>query len=387
MIRTAINAVPLRGALTGVGHYTLNLMRAIEETGRVSARYFYGSHWAEHIVPKASVTIDNVKAAVKKVVPYPYVISRLGQKVVFASGVMKHKPQLYHEPNYIALPFRGPLMTTVYDLSFKHYAHTHPAERIADFTANLPKTLKRAQHVLTISEFVKQEIIEHLGVPESRITVAPPGVGHEFHQRNAEQTKRVMQHHQLAHGQYLLSVGTLEPRKNLAQAITAYAQLPKDVRTHFPFIVAGKAGWREEGWVTSQLKQTMQSLESAGQLRFLGYVDQLDLPVLYAAAGALVYVSLYEGFGMPIIEAMASGVPVVCSSVGAMLEAAGGEMSKAALLVAPNETDAISAAIEASLTDAARRAQLVAAGLVQAGRFTWEDSAARTVAAYDHMLA
>ncbi len=357
-------------------------MRAIEATGSVSARYFYGSHWAEHIVPKSSASIDQVKATIKRVVPYPYIFSRLGQKFVFAAGVSKTKPHLYHEPNYIALPFRGPMMTTIYDLSFIHYAHTHPAERIADLTANLPKTLARAQHILTISEFVKQEIVDYLKIPPEKITVAPPGVGDEFYVRDSISTQRELAALGLTHGKYLLSVGTLEPRKNLGAAIAAYAQLDNAIRQEYPLIVVGKAGWREDTWATPQLKALMQTLEHNKQLRFLGYLTQTAIPHVYAGARAMVYVSIYEGFGMPIIEAMACGVPIVTSNVGAMREAAGGAQTHAALLVSPQDSGHISHALAQVLTNESIRAALIAGGLRQAQCTTWKNSALNTLQAY-----
>lgn len=377
MIRLAVNAMPLRSPLTGIGQYTLNLFRALEETGSVEGQYFYGSHWAREIVPAHSAAIDSVKKAVKRFVPYPYVVTRAAQSLAFARGIWRHRPEIYHEPNYMVLPFRGRVVTTFHDLSALHMPELHPPDRIAHWRRHLPKTLARADHFLTDSEYVRQEIINELKVEPSRVTAAHIGVSSEFAPRTPAQTATALAKHQLKHGEYLLAVGTLEPRKNLATALLAYAALPTALQAAYPFVVAGQEGWKNEA-----LTQTIASLKAHGHLRFLGFVDQADLPNLYAGARAFVFPSLYEGFGLPIAEALASGIPSVTSTASCLPEIVG----NAALLVDPYDVDSMASALARVLDDSAARAALGRQGPQQASHFTWQACAHKTLEVYRQLL-
>lgn len=373
MLRVAVNAVPLRSPLTGVGQYIRHLMAAIEARGDVELRYFYASHWGRKAVASPVVAIDDVKRVVKKVLPYPYIVTRAGQRLVFSGGMRLIRPQLYHEPNYVALPWDGPLVVTVHDLSFVHHAASHPKERLDHLARYLPSTLERATHVITDSETVRREALAHFGLDPRRVTAVHLGVGPEFAPRSADETAPVLAKLGLTHGGYVLSVGTLEPRKNLSLAIRAWASLPPEVRIARPLAIAGMKGWLNDSLVT-----LVERLEREGAVRFLGYVDQHDLPFLYAGALALAYPSRYEGFGLPVVEAMACGVPVVTSSASCLPEVAG----EAALLVDPDDEGAMANALKRLVEDAALRERLRAAGLARAREFTWTRCAERTLEIY-----
>jgi len=373
MLRLAINAVPLRSPLTGVGQYIRGLMAAIEARGDVEARYFYGSHWGRQAVASPTAAIDGVKHVVKKVVPYPYIVSRTGQRLVFAGGVRLARPHVYHEPNYVAFPWDGPLVVTVHDLSFVRHPESHPLDRLEHLARYLPATLARAAHVITDSQTVREEAIRHFGLDPRRVTAIHLGVGAEFAPRGPEATAAVLAKHGLAHGGYVLSVGTLEPRKNLVLALRAWASLPEAVRGGRPLVVAGM-----KGWLTESLVPLVERLEREGLVRFLGFVAQEDLPLLYAGALAVAYPSRYEGFGLPVVEAMACGVPVVTSTASCLPEVAG----DAALLVDPDDEAAMAQALRSLLEDAALRGRLAAAGVARAREFTWARCAERTVAVY-----
>jgi glycosyltransferase involved in cell wall biosynthesis len=372
-LRLAVNAIPLRSPLTGIGQYTLQLFQAIARRGDVDARFFYGSHWSDAIVPAHSAAIDTVKQAVKRVLPYPYLVTRAAQSVVFARGVWRHRPHVYHEPNYMPLRFNGRVVATFHDLSVLHMPEAHPADRVTHWRRSLPDALARIDHYLTDSEFVRQELIGELKIEPARITTAHIGVADEYHPRDAQKTQPARQKYGLHHDGYLLAVGTLEPRKNLATALQAYAHLPHALQDAYPFVIAGKEGWRNEA-----LTDTIDKLKAQGHLRFLGFVEQSDLPLLYSAARAFVYPSLYEGFGLPVAEALASGIPTVTTTASSLPEVAG----DAALLVTPSDIDAMSEALAAVLDDALCRTRLRTAGPVQAKRFRWDDCAAKTVTVY-----
>ena len=373
MLRVAINAVPLRSPLTGIGQYIVRLMEAIEARGDVRTRYFYASHWGRKAVASPMSGIDDMKRAVKKVVPYPYMVSRAAQRLMFEGGVRLFRPQLYHEPNYVALPFDGPLVVTVHDLSFVRHPESHPRERLEHLARYLPQTLERATHVITDSETVRREAIAHFGLDATRVTAIHLGVAPAFAPHTLAGTRATLVKHGLEHGRYILSVGTLEPRKNLAAAIRAWAALPEATRAGVPLVVAGM-----KGWLSESLEQLISRLEAKGVIRFLGFVAQEELPALYAGALAFVYPSRYEGFGLPVVEAMASGVPVITSDASCLPEVAG----DAALLVAPDDEGALGRALERVAHDAPLRADLVARGLARARHFTWARCAEETVSVY-----
>ena len=373
MLRVAVNAVPLRSPLTGVGQYIVRLMEAIEARGDVRTRYFYASHWGRKAVASPVSGIDEMKRAVKKVVPYPYMVSRAAQRLMFEGGVRLFRPQLYHEPNYVALPFDGPLVVTIHDLSFVRHPESHPKERLDHLARYLPQTLERATHVITDSETVRREAIAHFGLDPACVTAIHLGVAPSFASHAPQQTRATLEKHGLAHGRYILSVGTLEPRKNLAAAIRAWAALPESTRAGLPLVIAGM-----KGWLSGPLEELITRLEARGVIRFLGFVAQDELPALYAGALAFVYPSRYEGFGLPVVEAMASGVPVITSNASCLPEVAG----DAALLVAPDDEAALGVALERLVHDATLRGDLIARGIARARQFTWARCAEETVAVY-----
>ncbi len=192
-----------------------------------------------------------------------------------------------------------------------------------------------------------------------------------------QQTTALCQRLQLQHGAYVLAVGTLEPRKNLATLIEAYSQLPTALSQRFPLVVAGRPGWGH-----TLIDKKMASLERAGVLRILGHVPESDLPALYAASTLFVYPSLYEGFGLPPLEAMASGVPVIVANRASLPEVVGNAAIQTEAL------DAVALAVEMTrvLEDASLRGQMVARGLVQAQTFSWQRCAQQTLDVYQELL-
>ena len=372
-IRLAVNAVPLRSPLTGVGQYIRHLMAAIEARGDAEIRYFYGTHWGRQLIASPVSAVDRAKRFVKRTVPRPYVVMRTVQRPVFAAGVVAFRPQVYHEPNYVSFPFRGPTVVTVHDLSFVHFPTLQPRDRVEHLERYLAATLADAAHILTDSEAVRQEAIAHFGLDPGRVTAIHLGVDSAFIPRQKMECTEILARYDLRYGEYVLAVGTLEPRKNLAATIRAFSALPERLRRSAPLVVAGPRGWLSE-----DIESLIRGAEAAGWLRFLGYVSQADLPIIYAGARLFVYPSRYEGFGLPVIEAMASGVPVITSSVSCLPEVAG----TAAELAHPDDEQGLRTRLARLLDDESRRAELRSLGLARAQRFTWQRCAEETVAVY-----
>lgn len=373
-IRVALTTSSLFQPLTGIGHYTLNLARALEATGRITPRYFYGFDWRDTAEPREVRGLATLKRLVRKLLPSPYEVSRAAQQAVFSSGVRQCPADVYHEPNFLPFNFDGPTVITVHDLSFVRYPETHPAERVRIMNTLLPPALERAAHVVTDSEYTRQEVISHYGISPDRVTTTLLGVSERFRPRDEEACRAVLTKRVLGYRQYLLAVGTLEPRKNLILALRAFGQLPQSMRARWPLVVAGAKGWKTEA-----LDKELRHLIDEGTVRLLGYVSDDELATVYSGASALVYPSLYEGFGLPVAEAMASGVPVIISDQSCLPEVADG----AGLTVGAQDVVALRDAMCRVLEDAEQAERMRRAGLARAAQLTWASCARQTLAVYD----
>jgi alpha-1,3-rhamnosyl/mannosyltransferase len=378
MIRLAFNASSLLVPHTGIGAYTRNLGSALRASGEVDPLFFYGLGWSSEIRQAALPGAASLRASILKWIPRPYWLKRLGiQQRSFNQGARAHRFDLYHEPGFLPFRFDGPTVITIHDLSPLRYPETHPADRVRNIREYLPKAVEQAARIIVDSAFVKREVMDLLGVDAGRVRPILLGVTAEFKPRGEEETAACLRKYGLQHGGFMLAVGTLEPRKNLLQGIEAHAALPAQVRDRMPFVVAGA-----KGWLTDALEKRISAAEACGEVRWLGYVPAEDLPLLYAAARLLIYPSIYEGFGLPVLEAMASGVPVVTSDRASLPEVAG----DAAIMIDPDDRDALRDAILSLAEDDRYARERAALGVAQARRFSWERCAQETIAVYREVL-
>lgn len=233
--------------------------------------------------------------------------------------------------------------------------------------------IRKADHIITISEFSKQDMVEHLNIAPERISVTPLGVEKAYFERiNAVKRSAVLAQYGLKPG-FFLFVGTLQPRKNVLRILKAFRQLPADVRREHPLVIVGRDGWNNE-----ELLPQLATLEEQGEGRWLSYLPQPDVMALLQSAGALVFPSLYEGFGLPVIEAFASQCPVIASNSTSVPEVAG----DAAWLVDPYSVDSIQAAMREVLSQAVLREERVQRGLKRALDYTWSECARQTLEIY-----
>jgi len=268
-----------------------------------------------------------------------------------------------------------PTLLTVHDLiGLLFPANLPPISRLY-WSRWLPRTIRWADQVIADSEHTRRDLIRLLGIPAERIEVVYLGVDQAFHPLKDQVALEAVRHKYRLPSAIILYVGTLEPRKGLNTLISAYATLAADIPHHL--IIAGK-----RGWYTEPLFRQVKALGLSQRVHFTDYVADEDLPGLYNLADLFVYPSRYEGFGLPPLEAIACGVPVVCSNAASLPEVVG----DAALLVPPDDAEALAAAIRRVLDDKALRGEMRARGLEQAGRFTWEKTARRTAGIYGKML-
>jgi len=298
-----------------------------------------------------------------------------GQRVLehsFRSLCRRKHADLYHEPNYIPLPCDVPTIVTIHDLSLLLYPQWHPADRVRHFEQHFHAGLKRCAHVLTVSEFCRQEVLSTLHLRPDQVTCTRNGVRTDLQPLPAEQVRLGLQRLGLP-AEYLLYVGTLEPRKNVLMLLRVYCSLPEALRRRFPLVLAG--GW---GWNTAEVAHYLHEEARSRGVVHLGYLADEHLVTLYNGARALVFPSFYEGFGLPPVEMLACGGAVLASTAEAVAETVG----RQAHLIDPHDADAWRAALLRVLQDDDWWRALRAGAVEAAHPFTWQRCAAETLQVY-----
>src|SRR5688500_17217491 len=285
-MRVILNVDAITAPLTGIGRYALELARGLARSDEVEALRLYSAyHWVDD--PEHALRANRTIAAVRRHVPFKSVALEAYTQLrsaMFRLHTHGLRDWLLHTPNYVLMPFAGPALTTVHDLSWLEHPQTHPPERVRFLERHLPRSLEQAAAVLTDSSFIAEEIVGKLGVARAKLRVVPLGVDAAFRPRAPDELAPVLAKHALAGQAYLLVVATQEPRKNLARLARAYAALPAALRARHPLVVVGA-----RGWLNAELERALAPLDARGEARRLGYVDETELPVLYAGAHAFAF--------------------------------------------------------------------------------------------------
>jgi glycosyltransferase involved in cell wall biosynthesis len=284
------------------------------------------------------------------------------------------RTDIFHTTKLLNPPRRPRLTAHLHDLTCWLLPEFHQAPNVAAEKLFAERIWKRAAGLIAVSESTRRDAIRILGLNPAIIQVIYPGVPQPFFEATAEDAASTCRKYGLARP-YALYVGTVEPRKNLDRLLDSWQDLPASVRDSFDLVAVGPEGW--------QSTQTMARLRHPTPgLRYLGYVPEPDLPSLTAGAAVFLYPSLYEGFGFPVAQAMAAGVPVITSNLSSLPEITGG----AAVLIDPRSVAEIRTALDRLLTSPATRAQLSQAGRVQARRFHWDVCARQSVEFFEKVL-
>ena len=287
------------------------------------------------------------------------------------------KIDLLHAPDFTLPPVRKGTRTilTVHDLSFVRAPETATPGLRAYLNQVVPRSVARADHILADSEATRQDLIDLYDTDPAKISVLYSGVEARFRPiADVERLQAVREKYGIGNGPYLFSVGTVQPRKNYARLAEALHRLN---RPDLKLVIAGG-----KGWLNDDLYRTVQTLGMEEQVRFLGFADDADLPALYNGAEVFAYPALYEGFGLPPLEAMACGTPVVTSNVSSLPEVVG----EAGLVVEPTDVEALAFALARALDDDELRGTLRERGLARARLFTWERAAAQLLDHYRQLL-
>ncbi|MGR9014929.1 MAG: glycosyltransferase family 4 protein [Gammaproteobacteria bacterium] len=375
-----INTSSLIPPITGIGRYTQQLIKCLLSDSRISdikafsqLSVYDRQMLSEIVFETAATPIDNEQgrrlAIVKKYlrhVPGLYSLRSGIQRQRIKKLINKQSDAVYWEPNYVLQDFSGPRIATLHDLSYLRYPQYHHKAMLTWLNKQLPKTIERADAFVTLSEFSKTELVQGLGIDPQKIHIIPPAVDDTYRVKATQlQLQQVKRRYQLP-DQYILTVSTLEPRKNINGLIAAYSQLPEALKNQYPLVIAGAGGWGKEDY-----QKNYRQLIAKQQLYFLGYVSQNDLPLIYQASELFAFLSFYEGYGMPVAEAMASGVAVLSSNQASMPEVAQGS----AMLVEPDDNQAIVHAFNTLLEDRELRQQMQQNGRRVSQHYTWQKSA------------
>jgi glycosyltransferase involved in cell wall biosynthesis len=361
------DATTLTGRISGVGYYTARLMESLANgagEGIVQRLVVFSNR------PVRIEETDRVQVYERR----RFAVRSVWMQLVLPRILRDVRPDLVHFTNYLApLAGRVPYVVSFHDMSLSLLPECHTLKKRLLTSSLIPSVARGARMILTPSESTRRDVVRLLRVDPGRVRVIPYAASPSFRPVAAAPDELAALHGIRA--PYFLYVGTLEPRKNLARALRAFAALT-DILPECRFVIVGQRGWRY-----AEVLRAAEDPALRGRVDFLGYLPEEKLPALYAQALALVYPSLYEGFGLPVVEAMACGTPVLTSRSSSLAEIGEG----AALLADPTDEKALADALHALATDPALRARLRTLGLERARSFSWERTGRETVAAYQEV--
>lgn len=347
---------------TGIGRYIRNLVRAFPECaiGDVELVLFQSRREREALVQAPAIRCRRV------ITPAHH----RWERWLLATELAPKRVDVLHSPDHVAPKRMGwESVVTIHDLSFLAHPEAYSAESLHYYT-KVFRTLQNVSKVIAVSDFTRSEILDRISIAPERVTTIYEAVDPAYYPRSAIDCENARLRLEIPDS-YMLVVGAIEARKNLERLLAAYALLPRTDRPHLVF-----AGGR--GYHYDRVLEAVQEHRLEDHVKFLGFVSDNDLPLLYSGAVCLLYPSRYEGFGLPILEAMACGCPVITSNHGSMVEIAG----DAAMLVDPNSAEAIADSTTTLLGDSTLQERMIAKGHARVKQFSWRAAAEQTLALY-----
>ena len=373
VLRIAIDAHAVGAKLGGNESYAINLIEALAQIDSVNqytiyvttreARDRFDQRWPNFIV--------------RSTLPHTPLI-RI--PLILSAELRKHPVDVLHV-QFTAPPFCPcPVVVSIHDLSFEHLPQTFSRRSRTQLRLTVRHSARRAARILSLSEHTRRDIIETYGIEGDRIKAIPLAAPKNFAPVEDDSELRRVRHNYGIDGDYILSVGSIQPRKNLARLIKAYASLRgDDLAAKLPkLVLVGKCAWLYD--------ETLRALEQSGvkdRVVLTGYVPEADLPALYTGALCFVYPSYFEGFGLPPLEAMKCGAPVIVGNRTSLPEVVG----DAALTVDPFAIDAIAGAMKLLINDLQLREELSVKGQKRAAAFDWQETARKTLMVYEEVAS
>lgn len=379
-MKIIVDGTPLLRVHTGVSRYTKQLLEALLRLDHKNNYEIVGFASVKEPV-KGFPLLPRANLRFKRIRFMPIeVYQRLLRKLGFAPPLdlmLGASPDWWLFPNFVRLPLirKKKSIVVVYDLSFVKFAEfTSPGNR--EYLQRwVPKSITSSTVVVTISENSKREIVEQYGTNPDKIHVLYPAIDQKLFKESPQQIiDSTLARHKIGKD-YILYSGTLEPRKNIISVLTAYEKLPQKLRDQYGLVLMGGRGWLDE-----QINQHITQLQNNNfNIKLTGYVPDSDLAPIYSGAKLLVYPPFYEGFGLPPLEAMACGTPVVTSNNSSLPEVVG----DAGIMVDAKDTKALAEAIEKVISDPTLAAEMRSKGFIQAQKYSWETSAKKLLAIFE----
>jgi glycosyltransferase involved in cell wall biosynthesis len=373
-MRVALDGFPLSAPKTGVGHYTFELARTLAEISPNDTFELISPFpFTDTVIQELQQT-----ALPNLILSNPTGYRRRWWAIGLPLFLRQNSFDVFHGTNYdVPLWSRKRNVLTIHDLSLQLHPQFHEAKLIRRARKRLPLMIRCAALVIAVTESIKCEICEHLKVKPERVVVTPEAPRKIFRPLAASETSAVRQRLGIRQD-FILSVGTIEPRKNLLTLVRAFDRILRTTSLTPQLVIAGGKGWLMEDFYSF-----IRSSGTGENIRLIGYTSDYDLRALYSSCRVCVYPSLYEGFGLPPLEAMACGAPLITSQIPAITETVG----NSAVLVDPLNVEEIASSIVKLWSDPSERNRLSQAGIDRAARFTWEQTAKLTFEVYRELVS
>lgn len=368
----AVDATSIPQPMAGAGVYIYNLIKQLALEGNATDYVFFAS----------SKTVNALRHEKCRAKLIPVDINKASMRLVWEQVVLprllqENNVDLLHSPHYtMPLAAHTKRVVTYHDLTFFILPQVHQPIKTAFFRIMMTLTKKNADHIITDSESTRQDAIRLLGIDPSKISSVLLAANSVFKPIENEVASSRLQKYGLNVNRYICYVGVIEPRKNVDLLIEAYARIA-DQFQDIPLVIVGKQGWQY-----NRVFRKVNDLGLNDRVRFLGHICMDDLVAIYSGASVFVYPSQYEGFGLPVLEAMQCGAPVITTNVSSMPEVSGG----AAILIDPDNIDALSTAMADVLKNATLASRLSNSGLERAKSFSWSKTARETIHIYESVL-
>jgi glycosyltransferase involved in cell wall biosynthesis len=363
-MRIGIDGIPLHYLKTGVGHYTFEVARSLALASPSDEFELISPH--PFISQPGDACDQELPPNLRPVHVQANLLERRWWSIGLPRYINRHPLALFHGTNFEVPLWKGcPTVLSIHDLSALLYPQTHERRFARRSRLLLPLMSRRATMIVTPSESVRHEVCEHLRASPEKVVAVPEAARRLFHPMPPEQTSTTRKKFGVG-DEFLLYVGTIEPRKNLLTLVRAFVEMLRGSAQRPQLVIAGK-----KGWLSDDLYAYIKDSDAATRILFTGYVTDEELCALYSSCRAFVYPSLYEGFGLPPLEAMACGAPVIASDIGSIREV----VRDAALLIDPLDVDVLARSIVRLLEDDGERQHLSSAGLKRAAGFSWERTA------------
>jgi glycosyltransferase involved in cell wall biosynthesis len=365
-----INSIPLLSPITGIGRYTYEIAKKLQDKTELDIDYYYG--YISKNLFNYSSDYHSLKS-LKSILSKNKVLKKIIRKgLSFYTKFHNKTYDLYWEPNFIPLKNikTKKLITSVHDFSFELYKEYHPKERIEYFENNFYRNIIKSNEIICFSEFIKKEILDRLDFKEEQVHVIYHGIDHDLFRVYDNLSLDIV-----LPDKFLFCVGSIEPRKNLLGLLKAYSNLSARYKKEYKLVLAGFKGWNN--------KEIMDLInKNKKYIYYLGYISDIELAKVYNLASLFIYPSFYEGFGLPPLEAMACGTPVITSNVSSLPEVGG----DAVIYCNPYDVEDIKNKIEMVLNDENGQKQMIEKGLQRAKQFTWEKAAKEHLRVFEEIL-